>query len=367
LDISTLRFRASSQYRVVPYDRLTEEDLAKFSRQAIKKDGFGLLIPQLRTGLQAKEIDADTALLFFTLREPGPIPKSLLARMDDTERQRIADFVLDGILEVEETDKFISGAAATPIFSKLERDTNHPLIRLSEDALYHAATLKSTDQTWLATNLYRYNTLPATRGWRQKLADDEEFLSLSKLAAGWKHYSLRKGWYYFQPYYQTNRKTQAKLYISPKPAALPEVLHVVAGTFAQVEITGFKVGSGAYGILRPDKLVAYFPDIERLQKAGSLLVSRLDGIAVQGVPFSAPLDKHGLLSWGIDPRSNEAGEVRSWRQWIVEHLASSLSNVVGQTETDGIPAWQTALARLELDGIDPDRFKPSTKWIETYA
>jgi hypothetical protein len=79
----------------------------------------------------------------------------------------------------------------------------------------------------------------------------------------------------------------------------------------------FKIGSDAWGLLRPDKIVAYFPDFERLAEAAGGLAEGLS---------------RALLT------AREAGEAEPWR---------------------------FALDRLRLEGIDTATWTPGSRlWRE---
>ena len=74
----------------------------------------------------------------------------------------------------------------------------------------------------------------------------------------------------------------------------------LAAVVAAVGAPGFKVGAGAGGLLRPDKIVAYFETFERLAAAADALTERLAGVAAHGVPFTSEIAAGGQLSWGVE-------------------------------------------------------------------
>jgi len=125
----------------------------------------------------------------------------------------------------------------------------------------------------------------------------------------------------------------------------------------------FKVGDSLYGMLRPDKIVAYFTDQENMSKAAESLNVELNGTEPHGVPFTAALAGDGLLSWGIDPPRAEAKildwqERQSWRLWITNKLARFLimsKDIPGMAGEHGT----LALARLALEGVNTESWTPA--------
>src|SRR6185295_8981200 len=55
-----------------------------------------------------------------------------------------------------------------------------------------------------------------------------------------------------------------KLYVSPQPEALAEGFGRILDALAAARTPQLKVGADAAGLLRPDKIVAYYPSFERL-------------------------------------------------------------------------------------------------------
>jgi hypothetical protein len=113
------------------------------------------------------------------------------------------------------------------------------------------------------------------------------------------------------------------------------------------------------GLLRPDKIVAYFPDFERLAKAAEAVSARLGGVPAQGVPFTSEIGGDGLLSWGMDPPASELaawGGRESWRLWLTHRLARAL---LAARSAEGLEPWRFALERVRLEGIDTASWTPA--------
>jgi hypothetical protein len=156
--------------------------------------------------------------------------------------------------------------------------------------------------------------------------------------------------------------TACKLYVSPAVDAMPQVFPAVLEV-ASAQVGHFKIGSDAAGLLRPDKMVLYFRDQERLFAVASELASVLKGAAPHGVPFSAEITSDGLLSWGMDPPQSEKllawQELESWRLWVVRRLAAAM--IAAQTDAySSMRPGEFAVERLRHEGVDVDRWTPST-------
>ena len=108
VEVAGAEYRAGSAYRFVPVDRLTAEQQAAVGNLADDPEIYAVLIP-LSTGTQTvKAIDQQTALVYLTLREPGPLPSSMRAAFRDELPAAIARLVLDGVLEIRNGEDFVS-------------------------------------------------------------------------------------------------------------------------------------------------------------------------------------------------------------------------------------------------------------------
>jgi hypothetical protein len=124
-------------------------------------------------------------------------------------------------------------------------------------------------------------------------------------------------------------------------------------------VPAFKIGKALPGVLRPDKLVAYLPDFASLARTAGTLQKAIKEYPAQGVPFTAPIDAAGFLSWGMDPPQDVTSFDRerheSWRSWLTSQLAIAILEVKTAAE---IEPWQYALDRLRLEGIDTETWVP---------
>jgi len=98
------------------------------------------------------------------------------------------------------------------------------------------------------------------------------------------------------------------------PEALPDVWLAIIEALTIGSAGAFKIGATVYGLLRPDKIVAYCTSFEALTDTASRLQAALSECPAQGVPFTAAIDSNGLLSWGMDPPAE--ANVFGWQGWI---------------------------------------------------
>jgi hypothetical protein len=368
--LETARLRTGAAYELVVYDRLREDERVLFAELAADPELYGVLRPTTSgAGASYKTADRDTALLLLTLAEPGPLPA--FARGPDAERG-LVELILDGVLEVEHDGHFVGGAQAAPLLASPATVADHPLGRLSRRALSLAAALRSDDLPRLAAFLYDFNRQPADPDLARRLPDREAVLGHLGLGRGTPRRSAAErswevteeegsGWIYFRTRGRRGRADGAayKLYLSPRLEHLPQAAEDLLEVLAGQRDAAFKVGGDAAGVLRPDKLVAYFGDLETLLATARDLEERTGSLAPQGVPFTAPVDPRGLLSWGVDPpataRPLSWQGPESWRTWLVERLAAALARAVAGGADD---PCAFALARLGHEGVDTERWIP---------
>ncbi len=295
--------------------------------------------------------------------------------------------------------RFVSGAAAmgllvgAPTAVEGAAGAAGMLAELSHAALRHgeelARTLPGIEARELSLRLYGYNRRPLTPAWRRALPSPAAVRGYLGVAPGGACHGLAARFWHEEPpaagavwlHWRsrspampaglssfsggagpaaTGRPTY-KLYVGVPAEALPEAFGAILDGLAAAGAPGFKVGAGAAGLLRPDKLVAYFPAFEGLAAAAAALGERLEGLAPQGVPFSAAVGSGGLLSWGVDPPGLGGGgwdpQRTSWRLWLTDRLARALLAAV-RAEAALAP-WRFAVERVRLEGVDPATWVPA--------
>lgn len=370
--------RSNPSYELVLLDRLGPTEQQLVSEEAGQNDiPYGLLRAVAGSDLPPRLVSADTALLFLTLAVPGPCPAYVRSR--ERLATSLGRLVLDAILEVEVDGAFRSGATGWAPFAPTVTQGN-PAGRAAELSIeavrYGQAllTLGATSPESIATRLYMYGRRPLTPALARQV-DRHGTIGDARTALGRSWVETRRPspdspWRSWQPRRLRRRPgfrpSSFKLYISPTVETLPEAFGAVADGLADAAgVLGFKVGRTADGIARPDKLVAYFEDLDQLRDCAWRIRDRATACRPHGVPFTAAVTDDGLLSWAIDPPHaiGDTDRRASWRTWVTLRLADYLVDAVASQAgpATGDEPWQIALGRLRLDGVD------TTSWVPDQA
>ena len=379
-DIRSAQFRANPDYELVSFERLTSSEQASFAGHSDDPDFFGILRPRdSNGGLGIKVVDPDTALLFMVLNEPGRIPAYVVARLKEACDGTLAELVLDNVLQIEQNGGFASGAAGYE--SIYGRASSGPpqgrLARLSLDAVKYAQELRVETAAQLSTRMYLYNRIPASVRLRRELPDSravmrrlgtENGLARTLLEKHWRAEGIpppNDAWFVWR-----NRDQEVpaettdvtyKLYVSPRPEALPEAFSRAVEVLSERRAPVFKVGKDVHGILRPDKMVAYFWGRDHMLETAESLLRALTGFPAQGVPFTAELGLDGMVSWGVDPPQTRFSSIweerESWRLWVTNRLAAALLSAM-RSGGLSIAPWEFALERIRLEGVDTATWAP---------
>lgn len=333
--------------------------------------------------LGVRAIDALAHHLFAALRVPSVLSPALRRRLGPRFAREIARLVLDGILEIETPDGFAHGAdALRDVFARplpktvIEWDN----ARLSEAALAYGARLAVNDVRDLAERLYCYHRIPADARWRRTFASPElveRFLGVQSgssvrtlLDRHWRKAAPSNRDHHWSFWHSATRRAprargaaKYKVFVSPLPVYAPAALRIVIDVLSARGAPPFKFGVGTFGLLRPDKIVAYFADRRSALACASALFDALGGIPAHGVPFSAGVASSGIVSWGLDPDAaplplaDRGGE--SWRTWITARAARAL--LIARHGHGAVDIVSFVRHRLWLDGIDVDRWTPSVR------
>src|SRR5215472_1276122 len=110
--LKDFRLRANPEYELVLLDRLSEVEQQALEGLKGDPDCYGILRPRTSGNLTIKAASQDAALLFFTLQNPGPLPRYVEQSLGEECDCAIAQMVLDGILEIEAGAAMLSGPAA---------------------------------------------------------------------------------------------------------------------------------------------------------------------------------------------------------------------------------------------------------------
>jgi hypothetical protein len=335
-------------------------------------------------GQRIRLICKNTADLYTSLATPAALPAGLRAELGDDFESTMARLLADGILEIERDGCFISGVEAYDLIRSGENTTVPAgrISRLSLAALKYAQALDIADSVRLCARLYFYNRVPAAPDLLCRLPGTEAVLRFlgasgsgplrSLLETQWAATGFsdaHSGWLLWRRpsgFASAAQSGTYKLYVSPALEALPEVFALFVSVVTEQSVPVFKTGKDLAGLLRPDKLIAYFSNFDHLQETAQRLAGKLMGAPVQGVPFTAELGCDGLLSWGIDPpvppTSTALEDQESWRVWLASRLAGALiaakaAKTDNAAETS-IEPWRFAVERVRLEGVDTDTWTP---------
>jgi hypothetical protein len=380
-NIVEVSFRANPAYELVLFDRLPPDQQDALRDLTRDPDLYGVLIPREGGGRNTKSVCRDTALLLFALNQPGPLPAYARAMLGEDCNQAIAELVLDEVLEMEHAGEFVCGAGAYDLIyhRRPAAEGECAFAGLTRAALQYGQALDIEDSGRISARLYFYNRVPVSALWKHRFPGQDAVASYLGIESGgalrrlldgsWirlKPSAQSEGWFQWQA---VNDKTSGggashvyKLYVSPKPEFIREAFQGLVEVLTDSQAHHFKVGCDAPGLLRPDKMVAYFSSFESLQDAATRIGAALAGCEAQGVPFTAALQADGLLSWGIDPAPDKVTlswqEHPSWRLWVTNRLAAALVSAKS-ARNSGLEPWRFALERLRLENVDTDTWTPT--------
>jgi hypothetical protein len=374
--LAEIRFRSNPFVELRQLASLDEREREPFRGLESDPDFCGLFVAKPPWVMTVKSAARQTVELFESLRAPSRIAGTLLE--DEEFAFDVVDLVLDGILEVESDGDFVSGADALRLVPETAPD---PGGALSREALLHAQELETNDPQRLTAALYHYNHIPISPFWRARFAGPNVILAHVGADRGPLHAILERDWELLEdkrawlcwrslvaPLPRDRAEATYKLYVSPRPERIADAFEVLVRTLSFVPAT-FKMGNSAAGLLRPDKLVAYFGTREELEEAASMLRRELAGCDPHGVPFTAAADAGGLLSWGVDPPESEckvAWMLRmSWRSWIAQRLGGALSIAKTAHSAPAVEPWRFALARIQRLGVDVATWTPHPRLWRT--
>jgi len=366
------RFRANARFELKRLDELSPEQRQPFDELTRDADFYGLLIPRSPAAANIKSVSGELAALLNTLVTPSCLEGTTL------ERDDVVDLVLDGVLEIEDDGDFVCGADDLPIVcgDVAAIDASRGIARLSIDALCYAEDLEVTDADTLTRALYLYNRIPAAPFWTARFPDRDAVLAhlggaTSAIDSNWTLLppAQSNGWIAFHARDRHAPRPGAptyKLYVSPRPENIRDAFEAVVRVLAGRGID-FKVGPDAGGLLRPDKLVAYFREREEIDDVAEALRARLAGCPAHGVPFTAGLDDDGLLSWGLDPPESERALSwlgrESWRLWLATKLGTAIAFAKTWSSRRAVEPWRFAVERVRRLGVDVERWTPAdTLW-----
>ncbi len=381
-DLSSARLRRGPAFHLLRLAELSSQHRRQLGDLADGPADSAVLLPSEEScaNHSAKIIDQQTADLLTALDNPRHLadlactPRSAEPEASEVE-SAVARLILDGVVEIESAGAFLAGPRAHPALFAPSRPAGSGgggrLAQLSLAALRYAERLPIDDARALSYRLYGYNRVPLHAAWEDRFGSPaaietalglDQRTTLSTLLAQKYDEEEIGGWRSWNRDGQGAATLTHKLYVSPHPESLATALRAAITTFVDTGVTAFKIGRDLSGLLRPDKIVAYFPSRAALERTASALAPHLDGLRAQGVPFSAEMSCGAMLSWGSDPPVDQKlvpwRGLESWRLWITNQLASALLLARAQEDCPVEP-WRFALDRLALDGVDIDTWSPA--------
>lgn len=219
-----------------------------------------------------------------------------------------------------------------------------------------------SDAVALAVRLYGFNCWPLSPKLVMSLPGQRELRDFvlkegpAELIRHWRsqRHQSRPGWLSWVRRERPRGLSEItyKLYVSPTPTSVRDVLREFVPELTESSCIRFKVGATPGYLARPDKLVAYFSDREETLRVAEAVSRRVEGIPAQGVPFSAPVNANRLLSWGVDP-PHDPEHLISWRTWLCSEIAQAMATC---GSGDRVAAAHDRLSAL---GVDPVFWEPS--------
>ena len=339
-------------------------------REAAGENG-SVAIARPRRGLTAPErhLTLNEVALLSALKSPRALPRALHDQVRDCDRV-LAQLVLDGLVEVRRGGRFLSGVAALEIVEGVRDGNGKETSGISELALQYALAVRHLKPDIVAERLYAFNSLPRKRSQHRNPAAEFSAhtgidVSSPSPMIGGREWAIQSspGWLYFRRGNSPGRPF--KIYLCPRPKDVPNVIPGFAEVLGRARGSVFKIAFPSDSLVRADKIVAYLPTFEALQRALTDLVSLSLDAPVQAVPFSAPVPRAPLLSWGVDPPNLDTHKASSWRSWVTRQVAECVHNVPATgTPAEALDHLKTA---LQLRDIDPVNWLPlqqllSRKW-----
>ena len=117
-NLSRRTFRAGAAYELIVFDRLSPDEQRLLAELRADPDFYGVLRPRTGTGRTIKAVGKGTALLWLTLQSPGPLPFFFFGNDCKDAVSAIPELLLDGVIEVEENGRFLTGGEAAELIAK---------------------------------------------------------------------------------------------------------------------------------------------------------------------------------------------------------------------------------------------------------
>jgi len=382
-------FRLNPLFSITTVDDLTESQKRSFRRILSGGNVYSMLHAPREANFTVKALNRVLSDFLELLIEPKRIcelPGRYRESYDRDMEQLIIQMVLDGVLEIESSGVFISGVEAfNTLISESsvgesfsdEVERGGYIQRITTGAIDYAIRSLDRNPRHLAWNMYNFNRIPLNRKRRRQLPDEQsvlEFLGLEENGT-WNGMSpdikpvipasdengelppfhrIWRSWK-FRSRKSTRDRNNYKIYISPLPDETPDVFRIVRERVAESGATGMKIGRMNTAILRPDKLLVYFLEIDRAMEFAEELVRRTSSFEGQGAPFTYQVDRSNrLISMGVDP-PKKFGMQNSWRMYVTEKTALAIQGA-HRAKTDNIIEY--IRSHMRAFGVNAREWKP---------
>jgi len=326
-EATTICARLSCRYRLVAFS-----ELSKFQYEAlgtfVDNPEFGaVLLAEGGSGLGAKVISHGVAAALATLDSSQARPLPLAPDV-------IEQLCVNGVIEIERHGGFVTGPRLLTLGGHDLADASYDPI--SKAAIEYALHLPLNDLARLAARIYFFNREPRDRTGLHDSAHAEthrainEWKTSYEAKARYKEIDPEKtpGWRVFARKGATRISKESgtfKVYVCPKADFFPRAIPQILQAFSSQDVATFKVGSDPIGVIRPDKVVAYFSTYVEMEAVLPSIREIVPPEHAQGTPFTAPLTSNGSVSWGFDPpilkETASLRERESWRVWVCNRIA----------------------------------------------
>ena len=253
--------RANPAYRLRPVASLSLAQRRSLVQLGVDVSKMaGVLVEESGSALPDKLVDGAAAELFAVLQRP--------ARLQSLAAGRLAELVLDGVLEIESSTGFVCGPVAyewvmgSPPQPPIAQTPPDRLSRLSHAALAYAQRLHLPDVDAIAARLYCYHRVPLSARWARAFPGPSAVLGLLRepvLTRHWVGAGDESADEYWLSWTRKARRSAAgpgelpyKLYVSPCVEDLAEAVPAFVDALSSTTAQRFKIGSDATGLLRPD-------------------------------------------------------------------------------------------------------------------
>lgn len=368
------RFRAGGSYELVEWNQLEDDERSMLLDVTNAGEIYGIFKPvSSNNGLMQKIAWKEQSLIFLHCKSYHLLPNYVLSQPYGRYENIVAGMLIDHVLEIEYGGNFISGSGANAmIFGNdwlIDNKLSNKLSILSANAIRYSCYLSSETAKSLGNKLYTFNAIPRDRNNKQYLSDSNSinaflysgFEHSEMLAKNWFLNKARKYWFSWSRAELLSGEDLIetvdtyKLYLSPMPGAIPAFFNIAVPVLTKSNATAFKIGQTIDGLLRPDKMIAYFNNREDLFSAAKELEVLSKDIPAHGVPFTTQLDENGLLSFGIDHAFLKLKRGYSWRTWVTDVVAKTILQAKAENLNMDF-SFQYIRARLFTERINIDNW-----------